>query len=216
MKAPVKYIPDFVDNPDDVFLRLAAELPWVRHGVTPRKEVYMNDFPVPYTYGTAPYARTYMPDAYHEDVLAIRKKLEDELGCVLEVCFLNMYEDNKDSLFWHADNSPEMDDLRPIISVSLGAVRDIWFMPNEDVLKTVIDREFEKMLPTESKDSNIFKVFGADMTKTLVEKVSLGHGSACIMMPGMQDTHVHRIPKASYVCGPRISLTFRGYVKEEK
>ena len=40
----------------------------------------------------------------------------------------------------------------------------------------------------------------------------LGHGSLCLMAPGMQDTWQHRIPKASFQCGERISLTFRGYV----
>ena len=33
------------------------------------------------------------------------------------------------------------------------------------------------------------------------------------MKAAMQDTHVHRIPKADRVVGPRISLTFRGYVE---
>jgi hypothetical protein len=32
------------------------------------------------------------------------------------------------------------------------------------------------------------------------------------MLPGMQDTHYHRIPKSDREVGPRISLTFRGYV----
>ena len=42
------------------------------------------------------------------------------------------------------------------------------------------------------------------------ERVWLDHGSLCLMKAGMQSTHQHRIPKAGFVCGPRISLTFRG------
>jgi alkylated DNA repair dioxygenase AlkB len=34
-------------------------------------------------------------------------------------------------------------------------------------------------------------------------------GSLLIMPAGLQQTHQHRIPKASYKCGPRISLTYR-------
>lgn len=45
-------------------------------------------------------------------------------------------------------------------------------------------------------------------------KVWLESGSLCLMLPGMQDTHQHKIPKSSVVnCGPRVSLTFRHYVK---
>lgn len=56
--------------------------------------------------------------------------------------------------------------------------------------------------------------FRPQTEKTPVTKLRLGHGSLCIMKPGMQDTHFHRIPKSDrHVCGPRISLTFRGYVQ---
>lgn len=48
--------------------------------------------------------------------------------------------------------------------------------------------------------------------KTQITKLKLENGSLCIMKAGMQDTHLHRIPKASFLCGERISLTFRGYV----
>ena len=96
-----------------------------------------------------------------------------------EVCFLNGYEDQKDHLGWHADDSPEMDDARPIGIISLGAEREIWFCPQDD--------------------------------KAAVTRIKLEHGSLCLMLPGMQDTHFHRIPKAGFVCGERISLTFRGF-----
>lgn len=44
-----------------------------------------------------------------------------------------------------------------------------------------------------------------------VEKIVLQSGSLTLMARGMQDTHQHRIPKASYAqAGSRISLTFRG------
>ena len=35
-----------------------------------------------------------------------------------------------------------------------------------------------------------------------------------VEVAGMQDTWQHRIPKASFQCGERISLTFRGYVRQ--
>ncbi len=45
-----------------------------------------------------------------------------------------------------------------------------------------------------------------------VEKLLLETGSLCFMLPGMQDTHQHRIPKADRIVDTRISLTFRGLV----
>ena len=42
------------------------------------------------------------------------------------------------------------------------------------------------------------------------ESVWMRPGSLLVMNAGMQQTHYHRIPKASRPVGPRISLTFRG------
>lgn len=49
--------------------------------------------------------------------------------------------------------------------------------------------------------------------KSDVTRLKLASGSLCEMKPGMQLTHVHKVPRAGYECGPRVSLTFRGYVK---
>lgn len=175
------YIPNFVKNPDEVFKKLWNETAWERHEKVPRREYYSNDNNEPYTYGNPLYARTYFPKPLHEEVKIIRETLEERFETLLDVCFMNGYEDHRDNLGWHADDSPEMDDARPIVTVSLGAERFIMFRRNDD----------------EANE----------------EKVLLEHGSACVMLPGMQDTHKHRIPKHGSACGPRISLTFRGFVK---
>ena len=44
------------------------------------------------------------------------------------------------------------------------------------------------------------------------ETLMLRHGSAAVMAAGMQKVWRHRIPKSGRVVGPRISLTFRGYI----
>src|ERR1700757_697613 len=181
MTVPIEYIPNAVLHPEELFQSLWNELDWVRHDKVPRREYYYNELGVPYTYGTPPYDRTYQAQPLHKDIDYIRIAAESAAHCQLEVCFLNGYEDGQDQLGWHADNSPEMDDRKPFIIVSLGAEREIWFQDN-------------------------------DKTEE-VTKLRLGHGSICVMKPGMQDTHKHRIPKSDRECGPRISLTFRGYVK---
>lgn len=179
---PVSYEAGFIKDADIAFKELWYELEWERRGETPRREYYSNDFDLDYTYGAGAGVRTYAASKWHARMLGIRKALEDRTGSSFEVCFLNGYENARDSLGWHADDSKEMDDARPIAIISLGASREIWFCPRED--------------------------------KSDVTKIVLESGSLCLMAPGMQDTHLHRIPKAGFDCGPRISLTYRGYAVE--
>lgn len=179
MTVPVTYLADFVPGPAAVFAALWDGLAWERRGSTPRREYYCNEIDVPYVYGTGEFAREYLPKAWTPEILDIKARVEALLGVKFEVCFLNGYETSRDSLGWHADDSDSMDDNRPIAIVTLGAEREIWFAPNDDM-----------------KD---------------VTKLRLASGSVCVMAPGMQDTCKHRIPRAGFECGPRISLTFRGY-----
>jgi len=191
---PIQMIPNFVEDHEMVFSRLWNELEWAHRGNTPRLEYYCNDIKEPYTYGTGSGARTYEVQPYHELILGIRDKLEKLTLNKFEVCFLNGYRDGSDQLGWHADDSPEMDDARPIGIVSLGARREIYFRSNESI-GWKGGQSMSSMPPVPTK-------------------VWLESGSLCLMEAGMQDTHQHRIPKASYVgCGPRVSLTFRGYAK---
>jgi alkylated DNA repair dioxygenase AlkB len=178
---PITYQHPFLSDPDTCLDRLWNELAWVRHFQVPRREYYCPNIEVPYTYGQGRGVRTYEPQPRHEVIDQIRAQIEKVTGTTFDVCFLNGYEDQSDQLGWHSDNSPEMDDDRPIAIVSLGAEREIWFAPIQD--------------------------------KTDVTRVKLQHGSLCLMAKGMQDTHMHRIPKASFQCGKRVSLTFRGFTK---
>ena len=183
MSAPIRLVENAIPASDAVFSTLWHSLAW-RDVAGPRLEYYCNDIPVPYTYGRGVGVRTYDPQPMHAAIASCRRIVEDLTGSVMEVCFLNGYRDGSDHLGWHADDSPEMDPNRPIAIVSLGAAREIYFR--------------EQSAPSSSMD---------------VQKVWLPSGSICIMAAGMQQTHFHKIPKASYQpCGPRISLTFRGYI----
>ncbi len=182
---PITYIPDFIPNPQKAFEMLWNNLEWQHRPNTPRLEYYCNDFETPYTYGKGQGARTYEAQPYIPMIWLIRALVEHTASSRFEVCFLNGYKDGSDHLGWHADDSPEMDDAKPIAIVSLGATREIYFRPQNDKL---------------------------DITKLWLEP-----GSLCLMNPGMQLTHFHRIPKSSvHNCGPRVSLTFRGYNADSK
>lgn len=178
MKAPVMYIEDFASEEVKLFEKMWTEFPWEKRESTPRKEVFFADNSVNYTYGKGAGIRTYTSNPYPEFLSGLRAKLADRAGFDFDVCFANGYENNRDHLGWHADDSPEVDPSKPIAIVSFGAAREIWFCPIGETDK--------------------------------VEKLVLASGSLCLMLPGMQSTHWHRIPKASFVCEKRISLTFRG------
>lgn len=192
MKASILYVPGFVSDPDEAFRVLSTELDWEKRDA-PRQEYYCNDINKTYIYGNGKGRRSYDPRPWHEVILKIRRALELRTSTVYEVCFLNRYLNQSDQLGWHSDDSPEMDDARFIAVVSLGVEREIWFRP----------KPLATSLPVRTTETK----FSSD-----VEKLKLQHGSLCLMDAGMQDTWQHRIPKASFLCGERISLTFRGYV----
>lgn len=204
MNPPISYHANYVSEPDVKRKQLAEELSWERRGDTPRSEYYVNRFNVPYTYGRGVGQRTYSPSPSHPIIDDLFEQLKDT-GYSYDVCFLNRYLNQKDSLYWHADNEGIMDGERPIITVSLGVEREIWFKPkNSNDCK-----KFKPQYPNSPFCDQCN--WTEESHKDQVVKQLLENGSMCLMKPGMQSTWEHRIPKASFICGERISLTFRGY-----
>lgn len=187
---PVLYLPRLVYKPTFVFKVLWDMMPWEKREGAPRREAWFNPYDMPYTYGTGEYARTYAAHPLNDDggvpawiIGSIMQRLND-LGDSYDCCFVNGYENGRQHLGWHADDSPEMDTNHPIATVSLGAEREIWFRRK------------------------------GDDTGAHVEKLLLKNGSAAIMSEHMQEEWQHRIPKSSVAdCGPRLSLTYRKLVR---
>lgn len=174
------YIPNFVADSDAALSGL-LQLVWL--SVTEaRSEYFMSDTPRSYIYGKGQHAREYHSKSYSTGVLAIQDRLNREFGCQYNVCFLNRYDNQKQQLGWHADDSPTMDRNHAIAVVSFGAERDIWWKLQAD--KGVVPAN---------------------------QRQRLGNGSLFIMPPLFQDSYYHRIPKADHAVGVRISLTFRKY-----
>lgn len=144
-----------------------------------RHEAFWSTRSDPYTYGKGVGVRTYYPKAFPDWMAALQKSVNALAGREMQLCFLNRYDNEKQHLGWHADDSPEQDDNAPIIVQSFGAEREFWW------------REYGSS--------------GADaIYKQLCE-----NQSTLVMLPGMQQTHQHRIPKHDRPCGVRISLTWR-------
>lgn len=186
---PITYFPNVFDNIS--FDDIDNDLTWVNYGA-PRSEAYYATKNIPYTYGRGIGERTYHPNIVDLDKNAnnLLESIWNKLNAheakfnnaPYELLFCNRYADQHQHLGWHADDSPAIDISRSIAVVTFGAERQIWFK--------------EISFPGENSYP--------------VEKLVLNHGSLLIMQPGMQQTHLHRIPKHDRPCGPRVSLTFRG------
>jgi alkylated DNA repair dioxygenase AlkB len=187
--SPVTYTPDLMPDADAAFERLWNELDWVQYPDAPRREYWSNDENRPYTYGRGMGRRTYEAQPFHPLVIMARDLLNDRIGVYFEACFLNGYGTKRDWLGWHADDDPSIDHSKPIAVISLygpGArARSIQFREADGVSEN-----------------------GKTVFKPLVDQ-PLAQGSLFLMHAGMQATHEHRIPKASFEAEPRISLTFR-------
>ncbi len=175
---------------DETLKHLLEDLTWLE--VTEaRKEYFMSDKPRSYDYKTWDGVRTYHSSPFTPQVESLLRTLnkavtvDDKVG-KFNVCFLNRYDDQKNHLGWHADDSPEMNHEHPIAVVSFGAEREIWWKPKAH--KGEIPKEWRQLL---------------------------GHGSMFFMPAGFQRDYLHRVPKCDRTCGVRVSLTFRHYVDKE-
>jgi alkylated DNA repair dioxygenase AlkB len=175
------YIKNFLCDERFYFNHLHDDLQWLE--VTPaRKEYFMSDTPLSYTYGTGDSARTYTSSLFSIPIKEIMNKLNEDYKTNYNVCFLNRYDHQKHALGWHADDSKEMNTEHPICVISFGAEREIWWK----------QKDFKGEIPQENRQL-------------------LQDGSLFIMPAHFQENHFHKIPRCDRECGIRISLTFRNY-----
>lgn len=166
---------------ENLFNHLFNDIIWLE--ATPaRKEYFMSLELLSYTYGSGKSARTYKSECFTEPTKELLDKLNNDYNANYNVCFLNRYDNQRNFLGWHADDSPEMNPEHDIAVVSFGAEREIWWKKQD--YKGVIPNENKQLL----NDCSIF-----------------------IMPAGFQKDYFHKIPKCDKDCGVRISLTFRNY-----
>jgi alkylated DNA repair dioxygenase AlkB len=175
--------PEYIENYiEDIFDILMNKVPWANRDA-PRDECFMSLTPLEYTYGKG-FTRTYKSIDMIDEVRLVMDKINSEMNCSYDICFLNYYKNDKEHLGWHADDSPEMDENHPIGVISVGAERYIW----------VKEKDFKGNISND-------------------DKYLLGTGSLFTMPAGFQKDYLHKIPKNDRPCGGRISLTFRKYKK---
>ncbi len=174
------YIPEWTREPG--IERLLSEIEWLAVAET-RGEHFMSMFPVSYTYGSGRGVRTYTSSPFSAGVGDLLARLPSP---GMNVCFLNRYDHQRHHLGWHADDHDGTDHTKPIIVISFGAEREIWWRK----------KGTNGVVPPENRQL-------------------LGNGSMFIMPAGFQADYEHRIPKADRAVGARVSLTFRAFLQQE-
>lgn len=107
------------------------------------------------------------------------------------VCLNARYKDGQDHIGEHRDDEKELDPLCPIASVSLGAARDFVFR-HRDARGKESRRQIEPV------------------------KLELAHGSLLLMNQPTNTFWYHSLPVRKKVLFPRINLTFRRILLDNK
>ena len=126
--ATIKYYPHFLkpQEADRLFELLKNETPWRNDPIT----VFGKTYPQPrmtslHGHTTDPYGYSgivMQPNPMNDTLLEIEKKLKAFTDETFTTVLVNLYRDGQDSMGWHRDNEPEIDQAS-IASLSLGASR---------------------------------------------------------------------------------------------
>ncbi|MCA9571578.1 MAG: alpha-ketoglutarate-dependent dioxygenase AlkB, partial [Myxococcales bacterium] len=117
-----------VSAADDLLAHALAEVPWRSDDITlfgrthpiPRLHCWFADAGMTYRWSGI----TLHPAPWTPTILAVRARLEAELGRPFPFLLANLYRNGADSMGWHTDDEREMGGTPTIASVSVGAARD--------------------------------------------------------------------------------------------
>ena len=172
----ITYIPSFLprSTADAEFSRLWDELAWVQRDQAPRREYWMNVPNIPYTYGSGAYARTYEAQPWDDFIRFTMLELNEEFNAHLDCCFVNGYADQRQHLGWHADDSPEMNPSEPVIVISLGAEREIWYRDkanHDDITRVLLGHGSAFVMPAGMQQTH-----GAFIISLMIQR---SHSAVC-------------------------------------
>ncbi len=163
---------------DAEFDRLWNQLDWVQRDQTPRREYWMNNANIPYTYGSGEFARTYAAQPWDDFIRSLMFSINEDFDIMMDCCFVNGYEHQRQHLGWHADDSPEMNAAQPVISVSLGAEREIWYREKTDhtnVTKVLLEHGSLFLMPAGMQQTHDHRI--PKSPKAVGPRVSLTYRS---------------------------------------
>nr|XP_020450009.1 DNA oxidative demethylase ALKBH2 [Monopterus albus]XP_020450010.1 DNA oxidative demethylase ALKBH2 [Monopterus albus]XP_020450011.1 DNA oxidative demethylase ALKBH2 [Monopterus albus]XP_020450012.1 DNA oxidative demethylase ALKBH2 [Monopterus albus] len=153
----------------------------------PRQQATYGDAGLTYTYsGVTRSACLWTPTLEY-----IRDVVTKTTGQTFNFVLVNRYKDGQDHIGEHRDDEKELDPLCPIASVSLGAARDFIFR-HRDARGKQSCRKIEPV------------------------KLELTHGSLLLMNQPTNTFWYHSLPVRKKVLLPRINLTFRRILLDNK
>jgi len=197
------YVPRWAADPDALYGE-ARKLPFTPETVTMfQKSTVIErqtvDFGLPYNYNrTAKASVDWEPLA-----LAIKQKLESQLGRTLMQCACNYYVSPTAYIGLHSDKSTSVNGVvtapNLIVSLSLGSLRQMALRPIRS--------------GREGKDASAFKTMSEVRREKDAIVLDLEPGSLVIFSGVVNHTWKHAIPQAEdkIADGDRISLTYREF-----
>ncbi|MEK6450030.1 MULTISPECIES: alpha-ketoglutarate-dependent dioxygenase AlkB family protein [unclassified Myroides] len=110
--------------------------------VTKRKVAWYGDVPFSYTYSQI--TKTALP--WTEDLLALKKIVEEKTGETYNSCLLNLYHNGEEGMAWHSDGEKDLKKNGAIASLSFGAIRKFAFKHKETKNKIEVILEHGSLL----------------------------------------------------------------------
>jgi len=175
----IDVLPGWLTGADQVFDRLAVEVPWREE----RRQMYDRVVDVPRLlcfYGESDNLPLPILDE-GRDLLS--DHYADELGEPFRTAGLCYYRDGRDSVAWHGDK------------IGRGA--------REDTMVAILSVGEPRVLALRPRPGSTT----AKVSSTI--RYPLGHGDLIVMGGSCQRTWEHAIPKSTTHTGPRISIQYR-------
>jgi alkylated DNA repair dioxygenase AlkB len=116
---------------------------------------------------------------FPECIKRLKDRIEKSLGFQYNICLMNVYANEKQSISWHSDREEHSGSNVSIASVSLGA-----------------PRTFSVKSKHKDQDQQHYSI-------------DLQNGSLLVMKEPCQERFLHAVLPQKSKCGPRINLTFR-------
>lgn len=113
------------------------------------------------------------PKAFPALLFEILNKINLEFGYTLNSCLANYYRNGNDSMGYHADDEKEIDQNTPIVSLSLGATRNILFKSNINKSLIKFNLEHGSLLTMKSPLQNEWKHAIPKQKSVTTERINL-------------------------------------------
>jgi len=98
-----------------------------KHLITSRKAAWYGNSSYAYTYSNT----TKQALAWTEELLELKKMVEEKTGATFNSCLLNLYHNGNEGMAWHSDDEKSLGKDATIASLSFGAERKFSFRHKE-------------------------------------------------------------------------------------